>query len=56
MRVLCGYFDLNTRICGSTRIYAGIVATLHIYISAKGEVGEYRQLGTTFLPIASSFY
>ena len=28
MRVLCGYIDLNTRICGSTRIYAGIVATL----------------------------
>ena len=31
MRVLCGYIDLNTRICGSTRIYAGIVATLHIF-------------------------
>ena len=28
MRVLCGYIDLNTRICGSTRIYAVIVATL----------------------------
>ena len=28
MRVLCGYIDLYTRICGSTRIYAGIVATL----------------------------
>ena len=26
--VLCGYIDLNTRICGSARIYAGIVATL----------------------------
>ena len=30
MRVLCGYIDLNTRICGSTRIYAGIVATLQL--------------------------
>ena len=29
MRVLCRYINLNTRICGSTRIYAGIVATLH---------------------------
>ena len=29
MQVLCGYMDLNTRICGSTtRIYAGIVTTL----------------------------
>ena len=26
MRVLCGYIDLNTCICGSTRIHAGIVA------------------------------
>ena len=25
--ILCGYIDLNTRICGSTRIYAGIVAS-----------------------------
>ena len=32
MRVLCGYIDLNTRICGSTRIYAGIVATLYMVI------------------------
>ena len=32
MRVLYGYIDLNTRICGSTRIYAGIVATL-LYIT-----------------------
>ena len=30
MRVLRGYIELNTRICGSTRIYAGIVATLVI--------------------------
>ena len=30
MRVLCGYIDLNTRICGSTHIYAGIVATLQM--------------------------
>ena len=29
MQVLCGYIDLNTYICGSTRIYAIIVATLH---------------------------
>ena len=27
MRVLCGYIDLNTCICGLTHIYAGIVAT-----------------------------
>ena len=25
---LCGYYDLNTGICGSTRIYLGIVAAL----------------------------
>ena len=25
---IMGYIDLNTCICGSTRIYAGIVATL----------------------------
>jgi hypothetical protein len=28
MRVLCGYFDPNTCICGSTRIYAGMLGTL----------------------------
>ena len=28
MRVLCGYFDPNTRICRSTRIYAGMLGTL----------------------------
>ena len=28
MRVLCGYIDLNTRICGSTHIHASIVAKL----------------------------
>ena len=28
MPVLCGYIDLNTRICKLTPIYAGIVATL----------------------------
>jgi len=32
MRVLCGYFDLNTRICGSTRIYAGMLGTLLLYL------------------------
>ena len=26
--VFCGYYDLNTGICGSTRIYVGIVAAL----------------------------
>ena len=33
MRVLRGYIDLNTRNCGSTRIYAGIVAILHARVS-----------------------
>ena len=27
-QILCGYIDLNACICGSTRIYACIVATL----------------------------
>ena len=30
MRVLCRYFDPNTLICGSTRIYAGMFGTLHM--------------------------
>ena len=32
MRVLCGYFDPNTRICGSTRIYAGMLGTLQTFL------------------------
>ena len=35
MRVLCRYIDLNTLICGSTHIYAGIVATLHLDCSTN---------------------
>ena len=37
MRVLCGCIDLNTHICGSTHIYAGIVATLH---RVSAELGQ----------------
>ena len=47
MRVLCGYIDLNTRICRSTCIFAGIVATLHldcstnlIIMSSQGHVPD----------------
>ena len=43
MRVLCGYIDLNTRICGSTRIYAGIVATLSLAGQPWGSTGVFFQ-------------
>ena len=32
------YFFLNTHICGSTRIYAGIVATLQVHIRCNVQV------------------
>ena len=35
MQALCGCIDLNTHICGSTRIYAGIVATLVTMVMIK---------------------
>ena len=44
MPVLCGYIDLNTRICGSTRIYAGIVATLTL--SKKKKMKKEKEKGT----------
>ena len=43
--VLCGYIDLNTRICGSPCIYAAIVATL-----PRAPLGFRENIGVALAP------